>query len=373
MATIIQVNRINTNRAGAVTDTVAALQSGTALSGGDINAVHLPLGEGLAVGADGMITATPQSLNLSDVHTFADPAARNSEAAVEWHEGDIAIVTASGDVTSGGGTPVDTGFTYSAFVSATSFRVNGGWDGTNDVSLLPFGAGDDIRFQLFGSTTFAGSTTGGLDFEVVSVAQQGPTGGAAGNAIVTVNRDTLPASVQPPIDSGSSIFAAPAATTVTVGAGTYIYTGTDQTAAAATMNSDWTLLTVPDGTASDADLVQFINGSSTERLSSVTYNSASNELVFTNSASAAQTVSLAGSLTFAQTAAMTANPISTLAITAFTNAGLTAFPEDMMLFADGLKVTQGELGFNSGRTTITFTTPFNSAGQSIVFELAYLA
>ena len=107
------------------------------------------------------------------------------------------------DARLGGGGTTDTGHDYSAYISATTFRVNSGWNnaGGAPASGMP-AVGDTIQFNNT-SNQIAGSSSGGTDFIVTAITQQGATGGAANNAIVTLNRSVL--SHSPAVDGGSSI------------------------------------------------------------------------------------------------------------------------------------------------------------------------
>ena len=63
MATIIQINRIATNRPGAVSDTVTRLQSSESGDVVNIAAQHLPLDPATFTITDGTVSATPTTIN----------------------------------------------------------------------------------------------------------------------------------------------------------------------------------------------------------------------------------------------------------------------------------------------------------------------
>jgi hypothetical protein len=107
------------------------------------------------------------------------------------------------DARLGGGATSDTGHDYSAYISATTARVNNGWNnaGGAPASGMP-AVGDTVQFNNT-SNQIVGSSSGGTDFIVTAITQQGSSGGAANNAIVTLNRSVL--SHSPAMDGGSSI------------------------------------------------------------------------------------------------------------------------------------------------------------------------
>ena len=241
MATIIQINRIATNRPGAVTDTVTRLQSAESADVVNIAAQHLPLDPATFTITDGTVSATPTTINLSDVQVYATTTARNAATNIEWHVGDVAIVSGP---TSTAGEFAQSNFPFTSFIDSTSFRSAGGWDTTNGVSLLDFEVGDVLQFRT-STGTIAGSTTGGTDFTVTTIEQFSTTT----QAQVTLNRAYFPADgVSPAPSNGDLIFVQQMGTSIP--ANTYLYTGTDQTSAAATTDDDWTVLRTP--TASEA-------------------------------------------------------------------------------------------------------------------------
>ena len=224
--------------------------------------------------------SAPAAVNLSDVRSFTNATARNAfNNSAGWHTGDIAILTES-EQRAGELSFSDTPFTYSAFVSSTSFRSNGAWDNANNrpAANLGFGTGDTIRFRLFGDTRIAGSTQGGTDFTVQTIAQQSP---GSSNAIITIDRSTLPADSQPPVDTGSTILAGTMTPGANIVSGTYLYTGatSGENETGVTVDADWTLLTVPAGTASNSDLATFsLNGAAASTLGAIAYNSTADTL-----------------------------------------------------------------------------------------------
>ncbi len=131
------------------------------------------------------------------------------------------------DARLGGGATSDTGHDYSAYISATTFRVNSGWNnsGGAPASGMP-AVGDTIQFRNT-SNQIAGGTSGGTDFTVTAITQQGSSGGAANNAIVTLNRSVL--SHSPAVDGGSSILSVSAGSVFTNnatddnGVGNFVY------------------------------------------------------------------------------------------------------------------------------------------------------
>lgn len=233
------------------------------------------------------IDVTVAAVNLGSAHTFTNPAGRNAgfpfdggtqtSAEIVWHRGDIAIVTETGNVTLGGGGFVDSGSVYSTFVTTTTFRIFNGWDIANNraASDLGFAAGDTIRFTDNDGVTFRGSISGGTDFTVVSIAQFSTTN----NALVTLNKGTFPADLNPAVSVGDKIFVS-STTMTTVPSGSYVFTADDQTTAAATTNDDWSLLRAPDGTATQDMLATFsADGAAASALGAITYNSTTETLI----------------------------------------------------------------------------------------------
>ena len=267
MATIIQINRIATNRSGAVSDTVDRLQSASVADRINIRQEHLPLDRSMfnIDTVTGLISPNVQTINLSDVQTYTTTLLRNAATNVTWHTGDVAIVTGPTTIpgsttfaaTTGNTNPIPpyTGdaFQYSAFVGSTSFRINGGWDTSTNAPAAGLGIAENgtsmIQFRSSSDpSVIRGSTTGGTDFRVTSIVQQGSNP----NAIVTVDRSTLPAATAPAPEVGDLIYLGTATAGTTIPANTYIYTGTDQTSAGVTTNDDWTILVTP--TFSNADI-----------------------------------------------------------------------------------------------------------------------
>ena len=360
MATIIQINRVNTNRSGAVSDVVSRLQSDQVANRVTINAQNIPLGTGLTVGSDGNINASAQAINLSDVRTFTTTIARNAESTVEWHEGDIAIITEE-TMVPGGIALEDTGFIVTGFVGS-SIRLFNAWDDDNDVPAngLGFGNGDTIQFVNTSSQTVGTTTPGDANFVVSNLRQQT---GTTTNALF----DITPAlgAFNPALDVGSAIFVAQAQPATTVPVGTYVYTGTDQTAAAATTDDDWELLRTP--TATNLDASAIASGTFDEARIPTTI-ARTNQLRTLTFAQSGNLVS--GNANLTENAQ---NEVTAIAIAAFT--GLTEFPADVAVFVNGIKVAGNEVTFNVGRTTATFSTPIEfpvDGGLTLTFELMYL-
>ena len=361
MATIIQINRVNTNRSGAVSDVVARLQSDQVANRVTINAQNIPLGTGLTVGSDGNINASAQTINLSDVRTFATTTARNAESTVEWHEGDIAIVTEETTVP-GGVALDDTGFIVTGF-SGSSIRLFNAWDTTNDVPVngLGFGNGDTIQFVNTSGDTVGTTTPGDANFVVSNLRQQ--TAGST-NALF----DITPAlgAFNPALDVGSRIFASVDQPATTVPLGTYVYTGTDQTSAGVTTDADWTLLITP--TAANLDASAIVSGTFDDARIPTTI-ARTNQLRTLTFAQSGNLVTGNSNLT-----ENAQNEVTAIAIGAFT--GLTEFPAEVAIFVNGIKVAGNEVTFNTGRTTATFSTPIEfpvDGGLTLTFELMYLA
>ena len=174
MATIVQINRINTNRSGAVSDVVTRLQSATASEAITINAQHiqnLPIANTAgdlpttrlsgqvtnaqveSIEGSKITTMIPASvipgINLTDVQEFADTAARNAATTITWHVGDVAIITGDAEL----GTYVYDGSTSGATDAGhTGATVDADWTllrtptATNlPASAIASGTFDDAR------------------------------------------------------------------------------------------------------------------------------------------------------------------------------------------------------------------------------------
>ena len=272
MATIIQINRIATNRSGAVSDTVNRLQSNTVGDRVNIRAQHLPL-DTSQFNIDmttGLISPNVQTVNLSDVQTYATTTARNAATNIEWHVGDVAIVTGPTTTT---GAFADSTYTALAFPSATTVRLSSGsWDEATGTGV-GIEVGDVIQFRT-AAGTIAGSTSGGTDFTVQAVAQFAST-----QALITVDRSTFPAGgVSPLPSSGDQVWIQ--GTGGTVPANTYIYTGTDQTSAGVTTDSDWTVLRTP--TASETGSLPTTKTAQTASISTTSGTVNGNDVSFAN-------------------------------------------------------------------------------------------
>ena len=361
MATIIQINRVNTNRSGAADDVYGRLQSRSTGANLTIDARHLSLGTGLTVSATGALDASPQSLNLSDVETFATITARNAHDTTVWHEGDVAIITEETMVP--GGTALDdTGFIVTGFVGS-SIRLFNAWDTTNDVPVngLGFANGDTIRFVNTSGDTVGTTTPGNNGDFVVSNLRQQTTGST--NALFDITPPL--AAFNPALDVGSRIFALVAQPATTVPIGTYVYVGADQTSAAATTNDDWELLRTPTSTNLDASAIASGTFDEARIPTTIARTNQLRTLTFTQSGNL-----VSGNSNLTENAS---NQVTAIAIAAFT--GLTTFPEEVGVFVNGLKVADNEVTFNVGRTTATFSTPieFPTTGNlSLTFELMYL-
>ena len=215
----------------------------------------------------------PTVLNTSDVHTFATPSARNAASTIEWHIGDIAVVT-TGGVVGGAFAPTAGNYSYNRFNSATSFTIFNAYDIANDQlnTDLGFDVGDTIQFRN-ADNRLAGSVSGGTEFVVNNIERDDPTSTTNANIIVTLDRSTLPSAINPPSEVGSVILVTSATTVVS---GSYVYNGStsmdDHTGV--TVSSDWTLLNAPGDVASNAALATFQLGSGDpSRLSTVVYDS----------------------------------------------------------------------------------------------------
>lgn len=390
MATIIQVNRVNTNRVNARTDTITQLQGSTALTGGALDAIHipnlpatrinsgtfdagripslnasiinagtisasrLPLGSNFQIQSDGTIRANP--INLSNVITFDNPQERNdaigpndvaSASSADgdlWHEGDVAIVTSSGDVTEGGSTPVSSNYAVLGPPSSTDpnqFIVIGGFDRPNNVfrSDLP-DVTDVVRFNS-GGNNFRGSTTGGIDFVITARERTN-----VGNDQVTFTVDralTSPTTVPALAGAETVFFGAGGTTTPDVSSGTYIYTGDTQTTAAATDQDDWTLLQVP--------------GSSISTLGE-------SEIVI-------QPGAIPSGVTGTAAAGLTVIPANIFP-------GMTAFPSMFYLYVNGIKIARSEITVNAARTSFTLGSavlfpPSSETNRGLTFEITFLS
>jgi len=237
-------------------------------------------GSGLTITNPGTPQATysfaaPTVVNLSDVQTYDNPAARNMADNITWHRGDIAIVTNTGDTSEGGTTPTASNYAVLSVPTATTFIIPGAYDRVNDEyrSDIP-DIGDVVRFHE-GGNTFSGSTSGGTDFIINDRARTN-----VGNDQVTFTVNRSLSAVVPPVNGAETVYIGEGPTVTTVTSGTYIFTAdADQTAPAATVNADWTLLNVPGGTAGSSDLATFtLDTSASVRLESITYNSSTDVL-----------------------------------------------------------------------------------------------
>lgn len=338
MATIIQVNRVNTNRANAASDAVTStfnmLHGSTALTGGKINPEHLPLGNNFTI-ENGVIRANP--INLTDVHTFDTPQERNDEDGVTWHRGDVAIVAMSG--TTGGPQLVTGASTSFNNAPANGIEIFMGYnaDGTSRLGDV----GDVLGFS--NSNGPAPSSTGGdvdngLGYTIRSIAPDGQT---ATTAIVVFDSNSG-------IGVGASVFAAGAEDEGPVESGSWIYTGTDQTVngvdmPASTLRSDWTLLQTPGSSISTLAEEEFSFGPTT----------------------------IPSGVTGSEAAGVT--------VVSATNFGtLTEFPAQFYMYVNGSKISASEITVNDDRTTATFSNavafpPAGGVNRDLSFEITYLA
>lgn len=328
MATIIQVNRVNTNRANAasdaVTSTFSMLHGTTALAGGKINAEHLPLGNNFSVETDGTIRANP--INLTDVHTFAEPALRNSEDGVTWHVGDVAIVTSSGPV----GGPVFVPNARTSFNNAPANHIEilmaYNADGTSRIG----GPGDMIAFNNNAESDAPNTAT----FTIDTIT---PELGTPTSAIVLLTTGNTAG-----VGNNASVFTVDGVAE-NVDSGTYIYTGTDQTTAAETDNNDWTLLQTPGSSVSTLAEMEFSFGPTT----------------------------IPSGVTGSEAAGVT--------VVSATNFGtLTTFPAQFYMYINGSKISASEITVNADRTTATFSNaiafpPAGGVNRDLSFEITYLA
>ena len=338
MATIIQINRIATNRSGAVTDTVNRLESTNTADEISIRAQHLPLDDSqFTITAAGLIQPNPTTINLSDVQSYTTTTLRNDADDIVWHVGDVAVVTGPTNIpgsttfaaTTGNTNPIPpytgTAFQYSAFVGTMSFRINGGWDIAAGAPAAGLGISTDgtsmIQFRSSSDpSVIRGTTTGGTDFRVTSIVQQGSNA----NAIVTVDRSTLPAVTSPSPEVGDLIYIGTTSQPTTIPANTYIYTCTDQTTAGTTMDGDWTVLRTP--TASESGTLPTTKTAQTASISTST----------TGVTVASTNVSFANTL-FTYTAGDTGTPT-------FPTAAGTV----LEIYVDGLKISSNEVNNITG-------------------------
>ena len=344
-------NTANTLAAAAIPHTAItnATGSGLTITGSGNSATY-------AFGA-------PTAINLSDVETYANPAARNAAADIAWHKGDIAIVTSAGDISSGGSTPVTTGYSVLSVPTATTFVVAGAYDRTNDeYQANAPDVGDVVRFDE-GGGNFSGSTSGGTDFTITARERTN-----TGNDQVTFTVNRSLSDVVPAVNGAEEVFAGAGPTVESVASGTYVYTGTDQSAAAITTNDDWTMLAVAGGTAGSADLATFDAGSGTAvTLGALVYNPNTDTLTINgttidlaNTAIIRSFYTGAATITTGSTALSTPVALAAFSATATNPDGVarpTAWPQNSSLFADGMKLVYGtDWTFNADRTVVNILT-----------------
>ena len=324
MATIIQINRIATNRPGAVTDTVERLQSSETDDVVNIAAQHLPLDMTSFTITDGVVSATPTPVNLTDVQTYATTTARNADTTTTWHVGDVAIVTGPTTIA---GAFANSGITTLATPSSTTLRLSSGtWDTTTN-EPVGIEVGDVIQLRS-SSGTIAGSTRGGPDLTITAIASFNNSN----QALITVDTALFPDSVFSPLgSSGDQVWIQSSG--MTIPAGTYVYTGTDQTDPAATTNDDWTVLRTP--TAAELGEVPVTRTAQTASLT-LTPTPSTGVTVTGDDVSFANTL-------FTYTAGGTGIPT-------FPTAATTV----LEIYVDGLKISSNEVGTITG-TSFTLT------------------
>ena len=304
MATIIQINRINTNRSGAVSDVVTRLESATASEAITINAQHiqnLPIANTAgdlpttrlsgqvtnaqveSIEGSKITTMIPASVipgvNLTDVQEFADTAARNAATTITWHVGDVAIITGDAEL---------------------------------------------------GTYVYDGSTSGATD-----AGHTGATVDADWTLLRTPTASNLPASA--------------------IASGTF-----DDARIAATIARTNQLPTVVAG--GGINVAQDSSGTSVQ----YTISSNATAPAFRFAQTAAIVESAPG--TGVTTNQMTGNVLAlTAAIFSEGTTALTTFPTSFAIYANGLKITDNEVDVNPGRTALSFTTVTGQASTGIAF------
>jgi len=216
----------------------------------------------------------PAAVNLSDVRSYTNATARNAIDNVEWHVGDIAILSESSTGTRT--ESVDSPYVVTGFVSS-SIRIFNAWDVDNDRlrDNLGFADGDTIRFRNTSGDIVGTTSPGNNGNFVVSNIRR-----LTGTAHVLFDITPTLAAFNPALDVGSAIVVSQTVTFNNV-SGTYLYTGAvnNDNHTGATVDGDWTLLTVPAGTASNSDLATFsLNGGASALLGAVEYNSTTDTL-----------------------------------------------------------------------------------------------
>lgn len=374
MATIIQINRVNTNRSGAADDVYARLQARTTGADLNIDARHLSIGTGLSVNAaTGALDAEATTLNLSDVESFATESARNAHTTTEWHEGDIAIVT-TGESRTGPGTmqfPTTLQFANRQDIGATSNTER------NRLALWLTGdANTDTAAAQAGPFTVPSEVTGFIGTDEANplgtITIPAGTRISYNNAFLLIfdaDNQKITISTGPTAAGQTATFTGanvPGGETIPGNPNTYVYTGTDQTVAGATTDDDWTALRTP--TASNLDASSIASGVfDIDRIpTSIARTTQLRTLTFAQSGNL-----VSGNSNLTENAS---DQVTAINISAFS--GLTEFPEEVGMFVNGLKVADNEITANAGRTSITFSTPieFPTTGNlSLTFELMYLS
>ena len=303
MATIVQINRINTNRSGAVSDVVTRLESATASEAITINAQHiqnLPIANTAgdlpttrlsgqvtnaqveSIEGSKITTMIPASvipgINLTDVQEFADTAARNAATTITWHVGDVAIITGDAEL----GTYVYDGSTSGATDAGhTGATVDADW------TLLRTPTATNLPASAIASGTFDDARIAAT----IARTNQLPTVVAGGG--INVAQDSSGTSVQYTISSNAT---APA------------------------------------------------------------FRFAQTAAIVSTSPGTGVTVNNDGNVT-----ALTA------AIFSEGTTALTTFPTTFSIYANGLKITNNEVDVNAARTSLSFTTVTGQAGTGIEF------
>jgi len=228
--------------------------------------INVASNNALAVNSSGELEVSP--LNLGNAHTFESVAARNdgypfdggsqTTPEIVWNRGDIAIVTANTMTRTNGtvqlpGTPqvAETAFvadspadrdTIRGYLTSMTTPESGRFTVEGPVTGTYGATADDAENNPLGTITipngafFSFNNAALLFFQPgtgVTPAQTIRTGPNLNNAFIRLTGPRVPGGML--VDSG-------------VGLGTYVYAADDQTAAAATGDDSWVLLTTPTAT-----------------------------------------------------------------------------------------------------------------------------